>query len=96
MNVPIMQLQEYCVSCHVTRWEEDRYSRGAYSSTAIGILPRHLQEFRRPEWDGRLVFSGEATISEYDGSVFAALYSGMNSAKSIHQFFSNGAQLPPE
>ncbi len=96
MNISMIQLQEYCASCHVTRWEEDRYSRGAYSSTALGILPRHLEEFRRPEWDGRLVFSGEATISEYDGSVFAALYSGMNSAKSIHQYFSNDAQLPPE
>jgi monoamine oxidase len=89
VNVPIEQLQEYYRSCHVTRWEEDRYSRGAYSSTALGTLPRHLQELRRPEWDDRLIFSGEATISEYDGSVFAALYSGMNAAKSVQEYFSS-------
>ena len=88
MNVPRIQLQEYYVSCHATRWEEDKYSRGAYSSTALGTLPRHLKELRRPEWDDRLVLSGEATISEYDGSVFAALYSGMNAAKCVHEYFS--------
>lgn len=92
MNIPMLQLQEYYVSCHVTRWEEDKYSRGAYSSTALGILPRHLQEFRRPEWDDRLVFSGEATISEYDGSVFAALYSGMNAAKCVQNYFSKSGK----
>jgi hypothetical protein len=34
------------------------------------------------QWDGRLIFAGEGTIVEYEGSVHAALFSGK--AESIH------------
>jgi monoamine oxidase len=87
MSIDRTLIQRYYVSCHVTRWEEDQYSRGAYSFMALGALERHTIELRRPEWDNRLVFAGEATISEYEGSVYSALYSGMNAAKSVHEFF---------
>jgi hypothetical protein len=39
---------------------------------------------RCPEWGGRLIFAGEGTIVEYEGSVHAALFSGKNAAESIH------------
>lgn len=84
MGLLLDDLQEFVQSCHVTRWEEDPFSRGAYSSMALGALESHVEELRRPEWGGRLVFSGEATISECEGSVYAALYSGMNAAEAIH------------
>jgi Flavin containing amine oxidoreductase/NAD(P)-binding Rossmann-like domain len=87
MSIDRTLIQQYFVSCHVTRWEEDKYSRGAYSYMALGALERHSTEIQRPEWDNRLVFAGEATISEYEGSVYSALYSGMNAAKSVHEFF---------
>lgn len=77
-------LKEYCQSCHVTRWEEDLYSKGAYSHMSLGALSRHVDELRHPEWDGRLVLAGEATVLEYEGSVHAALFSGRNAASSIH------------
>jgi monoamine oxidase len=76
-------LHNYCRHCHVTRWEEDPYSRGAYSSVALNALERHVQELRRPEWDGTLIFAGEATISEFEGSVHAALLSGRNAAEKV-------------
>ena len=73
-----------CQSCHVTRWEEDPFSRGAYSSMALGALERHKEELRRPEWEGRLIFAGEATVSEFEGSVHAALFSGKSAAEKAH------------
>jgi monoamine oxidase len=41
---------------------------------------------RVSEWNGKLVFAGEATISEYEGSVHAALFSASNAAKSVRQY----------
>jgi monoamine oxidase len=75
----------WCTDCEVTRWEEDRFSRGAYSSMGLGAMIRHVEELRRPEWNGRLLFSGEATITEFEGSVHAALFSGKNTAEKVHE-----------
>jgi monoamine oxidase len=77
-------IRELCTDCHSTRWEEDPFSRGAYSHMCLGALTRHVDELRCPEWDGRLVFAGEGTIVEYEGSVHAALFSGKNAAESVH------------
>jgi monoamine oxidase len=77
-------IRELCTDCHATRWEEDPFSRGAYSHLGLGALPRNVVELSRAEWDGRLVFCGEATIEEYEGSVHAALFSGKNAAESLH------------
>jgi monoamine oxidase len=76
----------HCVDVHVTRWEEDPYSRGAYSSVAVGASIRHVQELTRPEWEGRLVLSGEACVSEFEGSVHSALMSGQNAAETVRKF----------
>lgn len=72
-----------CTECHVTRWEEDPFSLGAYSTFGIGCDVKHTAALREPEWNGRLVFAGEHTVSEFEGSVHAALLSGVNSAKSV-------------
>jgi monoamine oxidase len=77
----------WCVDCHVTRWEEDPYSRGAYSNMAVGVQKRHIAELRQPEWDRRLVLAGEGTIDKYEGSVHAALMSGANAAENVCKFF---------
>jgi Flavin containing amine oxidoreductase len=76
-------IQDWCTSCHVTRWEEDVYSRGAYSSWSLGALPRHRTELSRPEWNERLYFAGEATHDGFEGSVHAALLSGTHAASSV-------------
>lgn len=78
-------LRSHCTECHITRWEEDPYSRGAYSSMKLGCMLRHVEELRNPEWNGRLIFSGEATITEFEGSVHAALFSGMNAKENVVQ-----------
>lgn len=80
------EISSYCQDCQVTRWEEDPYSRGAYSSMSLGALNRHVEELRNPEWEGRLIFSGEATVTEFAGSVHAALFSGRNSAEKVNEY----------
>lgn len=85
------QLQEWCVDCHVTRWEEDPYSRGAYSGYRLGTTELHTQGLATSEWDGRLLFAGEATLSGYEGSVHAALISGRIAAKEIQSKLSGKA-----
>jgi monoamine oxidase len=79
-------LREWCTACHVTRWEEDRFSKGAFSYLPLGALERHREELRASEWNDKLIFAGEATISEYEGSVHAALFSARNAAESVRQY----------
>jgi len=78
-----LSLSECCVDCHVTRWEEDPFSKGAYSGFQLGTMDWHCAELSRSEWDGHLIFAGEATHQEYEGSVHAALLSGVEAAKKI-------------
>jgi monoamine oxidase len=82
-----------CLSCYVTRWEEDPFSLGAYSNFGIGSQDRHSAAFRRPDWDGKLIFAGEHTISECEGSVHAALFSGYNAAKSVIHYLEEKAYI---
>jgi monoamine oxidase len=79
------QLQEWCMSCHVTRWEEDPYSRGAYSGYRLGTLSEHTEALSTCEWNGRLLFGGEATLSGSEGSIHAALISGENVANQLEE-----------
>jgi len=78
-------LKKHLVNCHITRWEEDPYTYGAYSSFHLGTLERHVESLQQPEWDERLWFAGEHTHSEYMGSVHAALFSANRVAESIIQ-----------
>ena len=73
------------VSTHVSRWEEDPLFCGAYSHMKLGALGRHGDALRASEWDGRLLIAGESTVSEYEGSVHAALFSGRYAAEQILQ-----------
>lgn len=72
-----------CVGCRVTRWEEDKFSMGAYSGFTLGTLERHTESLGEPEWDGHLMFAGDAVIGEYEGSVHGALLSGEEAAKKV-------------
>jgi monoamine oxidase len=79
-------IQEYYKDCRITRWEEDPLCQGAYAAVALGATLQDLEELNRPEWDGSLVFAGDATILEFEGSVHAALMSGENAAKKVNSF----------
>ena len=72
-----------CRGCHITRWEEDSFSKGAYAGFKLGTLERHAAALATPEWNGRLLFAGDAIISEYEGSVHGALLSGKDAALKV-------------
>lgn len=86
------ELSSWCIACHITRWEEDLYSRGAYASLSLGALPRHVSAMQESEWAGALVFAGDATIDGFEGSVHAALLSGENAANNISDFLAKKAE----
>jgi len=78
-----------CKSCHVTRWEEDEFTRGSYSTFQLGTLVEHVEELGSTEWDGRLIFAGEATENDHMGSVHAALMSGKRAAQDVLECLSS-------
>ena len=82
----LSNLLDSCTSCHVTRWEEDEFTRGSYSAFQLGTLDKHVDVLGSTEWDGRLVFAGEATENDHMGSVHAALISGRRAAKQVLDF----------
>lgn len=84
-------IHEFCIDCHVTRWEEDPYSRGAYSTFGQGCDERHAEYLRKPEWGGKLVLAGEHTIAQFEGSAPAALFSGASSSKSVIDYLCKAA-----
>jgi monoamine oxidase len=86
----LSDIKGWCVDCHVTRWEEDPFTRGAYTSFSLGTSERHVEALQRSEWNGRLIFSGEATTCEYMGSVHAALISGQEAVHSVEDFLRKG------
>jgi len=88
-TMPIDNVEELCTDCHVTRWEEDPYTKGSYSSFQLGTLERHVDALGATEWEGRLIFAGEATESEHMGSVHAALISGQKAMHLVQQIFDN-------
>ena len=87
-DVDQSDLSTWCMDCHVTRWEEDPFSRGAYASLSLGALPRHMDAMMEPEWGGALVFAGDAFTHDFEGGVHAALLSGTAAASSVNEFLS--------
>jgi hypothetical protein len=88
-SMGLSNLSKCCIDCHVTRWEEDDYTRGSYSSCQLDNKDRHVSALRQSEWDGRLLFAGEATEMAHMGSVHAALMSGKRAAREAVDFLAS-------
>ncbi|GMH55748.1 hypothetical protein TrST_g2423 [Triparma strigata] len=71
------------VNGHVSRWEEDEFSLGAYSYFGLGATERDIDALRKRIGKGKkgILWAGEATNSEYQGSVHGAIISGHEAAK---------------
>ena len=65
----------------ITRWGQQRYTRGGYSFNAVGMLPGDRGVLAEPF--GRLHFAGEATHREHYGTVHGAYLSGISAARRI-------------
>lgn len=71
------------VDVQVTRWSRDPFTHGAYSFNATGTTPATRTALAGGDWDGRLVFAGEACAAEYWGTAHGALLSGRRAASFI-------------
>jgi monoamine oxidase len=59
-----------------TRWRGDPLAGGSYSFVATGSLPEDRAALAGAEWDGQLVFAGEATSSAHASTAHGAWLSG--------------------
>ena len=71
------------VAAQVTRWSQDPFALGSYSFHAVGSSPATRRALAGADWDGRLVFAGEATSSDYPGTAHGAFLSGQAAARTI-------------
>ena len=66
----------------VTRWGQEKFSRGSYSYNKVGATRKDFKMAAEPV-DEVLFFAGEHTNADYRGSVHGAYLSGMRSAKEV-------------
>ncbi|XP_024369028.2 lysine-specific histone demethylase 1 homolog 3 [Physcomitrium patens] len=67
------------VASAVTKWGEDRFSRGAYSYVALGASGEDYDILARPV-EKCVFFAGEATCKEHPDTVGGAMMSGLREA----------------
>jgi monoamine oxidase len=65
-----------------TRWHQDPYTLGSYSFNAVGMAQDARAKLAAPI-NHKLYFAGEATDSDYYGTVHGAYLSGLDTAKKI-------------
>lgn len=70
-------------SAQITRWAKDPYALGSYSFNAVGVTPKTRRDLSGTDWDGRLIFAGEATSVDYYGTAHGAYVSGLRAAELI-------------
>ncbi len=68
-------------SAQITRWAQDPFAYGSYSFNAVGSTNQDRQTLASK--NGRLYWAGEATHSDYSGTVHGAYLSGIRVAKAV-------------
>lgn len=71
------------LDAQISRWRADPLARGSYSFAATGTGPDARQALGGSEWDGQLVFAGEATSVRHAATVHGAWLSGLDAAKAL-------------
>lgn len=75
------------VAIHVSRWKQDRFSRGSYSHMITGLSEnKHREAFQRPIINSSgavLSFAGEHTSQNHFATVHGALLSGWREADAV-------------
>lgn len=67
----------------ITRWQNDRFARGAYAFMTVGSKPEDHDVLATPIGDGVLHLAGETTWTDDPATVTAALMSGHRAAERI-------------
>ena len=71
------------VAGKLTRWRSDPLALGSYSFHAIGAGADTRAALAGADWDGRIVFAGEATASDHPSTVHGAWLSGLRAADDL-------------
>jgi len=66
-------------------WPSYRYTLGSYTCPLVGQYTTLLDTAGKPELDGRLIFAGEHTSSDFSGFMNGAVQSGNRAAQEILQ-----------
>ncbi|MBX9709314.1 MAG: FAD-dependent oxidoreductase [Caulobacteraceae bacterium] len=73
------------LDAQVTRWSRDALALGSYSFNAVGTGAASRRSLAGRDWEGRLVFAGEATSASHPGTVHGALLSGLAAASGVSE-----------
>lgn len=71
------------IASQTTRWGQDPFSFGSYSFNAVGVTPDTRSALAGADWDGRLIFAGEATSSDHPSTAHGAVMSGRAAVRLI-------------
>jgi monoamine oxidase len=71
------------VASQTSRWRKDPFALGAYSFKAVGTSRKDRKALFGADWDGRLLFAGEATSADQPATVHGALLTGRAAAMRI-------------
>lgn len=71
------------VGSQISRWRQDPFARGSYSYNAVGTSAADRRALFGSDWDGRLLFAGEAASHDHPGTVHGALMTGIAAAEAI-------------
>ena len=77
----------------VTRWQMDRFTRGAFSHVGTEGTTTDHDLLARPVLSS-LFFAGEATSRMYPGTIHGAYISGLRAAKEVLNSIVGGIELP--
>jgi monoamine oxidase len=71
------------LAAQITRWSVDPFARGSYSFHAVGTHSKTRRALAGTDWDGRLVFAGEACSDMHPATVHGAYLSGTAAARQV-------------
>ncbi|MEY3961557.1 MAG: hypothetical protein RIR14_2211 [Pseudomonadota bacterium] len=71
------------IAAQISRWSVDPFAQGAYSFLAPGTSPKTRKALAGADWDGRLLYAGEATEPDYPSTAHGAVLSGRRAAAAI-------------
>ena len=71
------------VAAQITRWGQDAQALGSYSYNGVGTRTRTRRALAGSDWDGALVFAGEAAAPRQFGTAHGAMKSGRKAARKL-------------
>lgn len=71
------------IGAQITRWSQDPFTHGSYSYNAVGTTPASRPALQGADWQGRLVFAGEACSPAHWGTAHGAVLSGQEAARML-------------